>query len=181
MREAKMLQKELSLGSKFLFILCSFFLLVPPQYNRYYYCYKTSQNGETPIPSIEGQDPLLTGPVAYRQKKVQACAKASTGRGYRYFALYKGGECLSGPDAEKTYNKYGNKVSTKRYCYRYCWWWWCYRCYSYLVYCGNGYGDSSKMNVYNVYGMSYVFSLTDSLTDRINYSQTHRRNDSINL
>ena len=86
------------------------FLLVPPQYNRYYYCYKTAQSGEPPIPSIEGQDPLLTGPVAYRQKKVQACAKASTGRGYRYFALYKGGECLSGPDAEKTYNKYGNKV-----------------------------------------------------------------------
>ncbi|RMX58703.1 hypothetical protein pdam_00009502 [Pocillopora damicornis] len=146
-----MLQQQLSLGSKFLFILSSFFLLVPPQYNRYYYCYKTAESGEPPIPSIEGQDPLLTGPVAYRQKKVQACAKASTGRGYRYFALYKGGECLSGPDAEKTYNKYGNKVSTRQYCYRYCWWGWCYRCYSYLVYCGNGYGDSWKMNVYNVY------------------------------
>ena len=62
-----MLQQQLSLGSKFLFILSSFFLLVPPQYNRYYYCYKTAESGEPPIPSIEGQDPLLTGPFAYRQ------------------------------------------------------------------------------------------------------------------
>ena len=119
-------------------------------YYKDYYCYNADSGGVPPIPPIEGQDPLLMDSFASRSDKVQSCAKASMGRGFKYFALFKGGECRSSWDATETYDDYSYVRSTRQYCYTYCYWG-CYRrCYSYLIYCGNGYGDGTKMNVYRL-------------------------------
>lgn len=120
-------------------------------YSREYYCYYANA-GVPPIPPLENQDTLLMDSPTYRSDKVGSCAKASMGRGFKYFALFNNGKCLSSWDATTTYNDYGYKRSTRQYCYYYCNWG-CYsRCYSYLIQCGNGYGDSTKMNVYTLNG-----------------------------
>ncbi|XP_078384727.1 sperm receptor for egg jelly-like [Oculina patagonica] len=125
-------------------------------YDQDYYCYYADENGVPPIPSIENQDPLLTDSFASRSDKVQSCAKASLGRGFRYFALFNNGECRSSWDATTTYDDFGYFRDTKQYCYYYCYWG-CYsRCYSYLVYCGDGYGDSTKMNLYKLSALDVI-------------------------
>ena len=91
-----------------------------------------------------------------RSDKVGSCAKASMGRGFTYFALFNNGECLSSWDASSTYDYYGYVRATKQYCYYYCFWG-CYgRCYTYLTQCGDGYGDSTTMNVYSFTSKSHT-------------------------
>ncbi|KAJ7336025.1 hypothetical protein OS493_013399 [Desmophyllum pertusum] len=119
-------------------------------YYRDHYCYKTNM-GIPPIPSIENQDLILMEPFVSRPDKVQKCAKASVGRGYKNFALFNGGECRSSWDSTATYNVYGYERTTNQYCYNYCYLF-CYRrCYNYLVYCSTGFGDASMMNLYRLH------------------------------
>ena len=119
-------------------------------YSRKYYCYNT--NGGVPsTPSIEGQDDNLVDSYSSRSSsdKIEKCAKAALGRGYKYFALFNNGQCRS--SWESNYNDYGYERTTRQYCYYYCYFY-CYRrCYYYLTNCGTGYGDSSRMNVYTMY------------------------------
>lgn len=118
-------------------------------YSREYYCYNADSAGVPPITSLENEDPLLMDSFSYRSDKVGSCAKASMGRGFTYFALFDNGKCLSSWDASTTHDDYGYVRGTKQYCYYYCFWG-CYRrCYYYLTQCGDGYGDSVKMNVYS--------------------------------
>ena len=130
---------------------------IPVDYSRQYYCYKCADDsGVPPIPPLEDKDPLLMDSFTERSDRVGSCAKASMGRGFTYFALFNNGECLSSWDASSTYDYHGYVRATKQYCYYYCFWG-CYRrCYSYLTQCGDGYGDSTKMNVYSFTSKSHT-------------------------
>lgn len=44
-------------------------------------------------------------------KTIEACAKESSKKGYLYFGLQFYGECWSGPEAHKTYERYGKSNS----------------------------------------------------------------------
>ena len=122
-----------------------YYLLV--YYDRLDYCFKTSSSYTPRVPSIEGQDIALLDGHSSRSNKVTKCAQAAMGRGYKYFALFDNGECRSSW-TESDYSYYGYERTTNQYCYYYCYYH-CYsRCYYYLTKCGNGYGSSTKMNVY---------------------------------
>ena len=59
------------------------------------------------IPSLEGKDTLLNGSYSLRNDAIQKCAVAAKVRGYKTFAIQDGGMCFGGPNAHKTYDKYG--------------------------------------------------------------------------
>ena len=127
-------------------IFFHYYLLV--YYYRRYYCYKTSSSYIPRVPSIEGQDiGLLDDGYSSRSNKVTKCAKAAMGRGYKYFALFDNGECRSSWTTSD-YSYYGYERITRQYCYYYYYSYYSRRCYYYLTKCGNGYGSSTKMNVY---------------------------------
>lgn len=44
-------------------------------------------------------------------KTIEACAKEASKKGYLYFGLQFYGECWSGPEAHKTYERYGKSNS----------------------------------------------------------------------
>ena len=112
-------------------------------YHRYRRCYNTS-NGSSPVPSLEGKDSLLMGNYTTRSDKVKKCAQASYGRGFKYFAMIRSGECLATSN-RSLFIKYGWTMTYDKYCppgytpdY----------CYYYEVKCGDGLGSELKMNVY---------------------------------
>ena len=96
-------------------------------------------------------------PFPTRTNKVEKCAKAALGRGFKYFLLFNNGKCLVSYDG--TYSAYGYERITKKYCYYYCIWSCYYRCYYYLVPCGNGFGDYYKMNLYTMYYCKFSYLL----------------------
>ena len=117
-------------------------------YYRYLSCYKTPSIGEPPIPSLEGQDLLLQNPYNERTDKIRDCAKVAMSRGFKFFAMFDGGKCLSSPDKFPAYSKYEEHKEMRTHCYRYGYY---TRCFSYQIYCLQGYGSSSMMNVYHIY------------------------------
>ena len=122
-----------------------YYLLV--SYYRSYYCYKTSGSYPTRVPSIEGQDIALLDGYSSRSNKVTKCAQAAMGRGYKYFALFDNGECRSSW-TKSDYSYYDYERTTDQYCYYLCYHYCDFMCYYYLTKCGNGYGNSTMMNVY---------------------------------
>ena len=56
---------------------------------------------------LEGTHPSLSGNFLTRQNAIMKCASVSKSRGYKVFAIQDGGFCLAGPNAHKTYFKYG--------------------------------------------------------------------------
>ena len=56
--------------------------------------------------------PSITGYNVNQQPRinmsVEECAKMAKKNGFKVFGLQDGGQCFSGPNAEKTYNKYGS-------------------------------------------------------------------------
>ena len=129
-------------------INCNFLNCISVYYTRVKYCYKTN-NGVPPTPTLEKRDPILMDSHSSRSDKQQKCAKAAMGRGFMYFLLFNNGECLASYD--DSYNYYSYEITTSQYCYNYCYWG-CYRtCYTYETYCGTGYGDSLRMNLFKIY------------------------------
>ncbi|XP_033747056.1 LOW QUALITY PROTEIN: uncharacterized protein LOC117332279 [Pecten maximus] len=59
------------------------------------------------IPSVEGQYPTLTDQYHSREGSVRKCANVASDSGHVVFAVFNSGMCLSGPDAQKTFYKYG--------------------------------------------------------------------------
>ncbi|OWF42694.1 Zinc metalloproteinase nas-13 [Mizuhopecten yessoensis] len=59
------------------------------------------------VPSVEGQYPTLTGKYESREGSVRKCADVASDSGHVVFAVFNNGMCLSGPDAQKTFYKYG--------------------------------------------------------------------------
>ncbi|XP_069134485.1 uncharacterized protein [Argopecten irradians] len=61
----------------------------------------------TAIPSVEGQYPTLLDQHDTREGAVRKCADVASDSGHLVFAVFNNGVCLSGPDAQKTFYKYG--------------------------------------------------------------------------
>ncbi|KAK7478237.1 hypothetical protein BaRGS_00030495, partial [Batillaria attramentaria] len=59
------------------------------------------------IPSVDGLYPGITDNYQHRTAAVRRCADVATSLGYAVFALQNGGQCLTGPEAVKTFNTYG--------------------------------------------------------------------------
>ena len=67
------------------------------------------------IPSLEGQDPRLDGGnYKVRTDAIGKCASVAKQRGYKVFALYDGGKCLSSSNAHMTFQTYGKSYHCKR-------------------------------------------------------------------
>ena len=58
------------------------------------------------IPSLEG-DPILVGHYKRRQNPVQQCYNAAKAKGFSYFAVQDGGQCMSSATAQNDYKKLG--------------------------------------------------------------------------
>ena len=65
------------------------------------------------IPSLEGNDTLLNGNHSLRNDAIRKCALAAMVLGYKTFAIQDGGMCVGGPNAHKTYDKYGRSQDCK--------------------------------------------------------------------
>ena len=65
------------------------------------------------IPLLEGSDPLLDGNPNTREGAVLKCARVALKRGYMYFAIQDGGQCLASLTAHVTYSKYGLTTGCK--------------------------------------------------------------------
>ena len=60
------------------------------------------------LPSMEGKHPLLMEPdYKARSNALLKCAEAALDNNFKYFALQNGGQCFSGPAADKTFMEYG--------------------------------------------------------------------------
>ena len=68
-------------------------------------CYK--DNGNRAMPVMEGSDPILDGPPQQRENAISKCAFLAKKLGFTVFSVQNGGECFSGPNAMKDYDKYG--------------------------------------------------------------------------
>ena len=63
---------------------------------------------------MEGMDSLLEDrQYSQRIDAHQKCAVAAMYRGYKAFAIQDGGECVSGPNAHQTFDKYGKSKGCK--------------------------------------------------------------------
>ena len=74
-------------------------------------CYKEKR--ERAIPSMENRDVLLKDSFSQRNHAIEKCALAAIIRGYKTFAVQNGGMCVGGPNAHKTFAKYGKSKDCK--------------------------------------------------------------------
>jgi len=66
------------------------------------------------IPSLEGEDSRLDGGnYKVRTDAIGKCASVAKQRGYKVFALYDGGRCLSSSNAHMTFQRYGKSYHCK--------------------------------------------------------------------
>jgi len=59
------------------------------------------------IPTLEGKSKKLVGHYKRRQNPVQQCYNAAKAKGFQYFAVQDGGQCMSSATAGNDYQKYG--------------------------------------------------------------------------
>ena len=59
------------------------------------------------IPTLEGKSRKLVGHYKRRQNSVQQCYNAAKAKGFQYFAVQDGGQCMSSATAGNDYQKYG--------------------------------------------------------------------------
>ncbi|XP_077968095.1 uncharacterized protein LOC144422133 [Styela clava] len=74
-------------------------------------CFKDT--GRRAIPQADGRFPTLKGNYQRRSNAIQKCAKVASDKGYKVFSVQNGGWCATGPNAHKTYKKYGPSKSCK--------------------------------------------------------------------
>jgi len=66
-----------------------------------------ADKGNRALPLLEGTSVYLRGGHNEREDPKQTCYKVASERGYRYFSMQDGGQCLAGPDAGTRYDMYG--------------------------------------------------------------------------
>nr|XP_039249479.1 uncharacterized protein LOC120327143 isoform X1 [Styela clava] len=74
-------------------------------------CYKDT--GNRAIPQADGRFPTLKGNYQRRKNAIEKCSQVALDKGYKVFAVQNGGWCATGPNAHKTYNKYGSSNACK--------------------------------------------------------------------
>lgn len=70
-------------------------------------CYKEKLMIKPSIPIAENRYSLLEDNWKRREHPRKTCAKVAVENGFKVFGITRAGMCLTGPEAEKTYKKYG--------------------------------------------------------------------------
>ena len=95
-------------------------------------CFKDT--GRRAIPQLDGRSRFLRGNYQRRRYAIQKCSLEAAKRGYSVFGVQNGGWCASGPQAHRTFAKYGRSNR-----------------------CRNGKGGPWANDVYRITGLEMCF------------------------